>query len=262
MQGFSPFSWMINRLNYIQTYILVCALFSLSLLPMGYFWVKNHIQRIDLIDLQLTELDEENLYRRLYDLLQQHRFYAQNLFINNQDLRLELETTQAQISDILQQLYVIAQQETKEYQSPLSLIWQQVDLDEMTSKWKALNQQFSQLSPEKNEILHTALINDLSTQFGYLSDKLNLEFPSEMDNYALVEGMTSRLAVIQEHISQLTLAVDELHKTANNSLRERISIFCNETSISIAFSQVLSPLIQLYYQFLKLTIYQWKIYFS
>lgn len=222
------FRWIINHFNYLQTYSLLCLPFCLSLLPITYLWISERIEDLELINLQIVQLDEKSMLKRLYDLTQNHRFYSQLLIENHQDVNLEIETLQAQIADTLDQLNSLSQTPLKKF-LPLNFStsmnsWQQIDVNELKSKWYALSHQLLQLSKPHNEILHTALINDLFIQFSYLNDKLSLEFPDQAPHFSLVKAIESRLPFIQEHISQLLLLATQADRVTDPFLKGQIIV--------------------------------------
>ncbi|MCZ6919746.1 MAG: hypothetical protein O7C60_05690 [Rickettsia endosymbiont of Ixodes persulcatus] len=91
MNQHSPFDWIINRFTYLQIYLFICFLFFLSLLPIGYFWIMTHLDRIHLIEQQINELQDENVLKNLFSEIQQHRLVTQRFLKGFNDERWELE---------------------------------------------------------------------------------------------------------------------------------------------------------------------------
>lgn len=218
-----PYTWLINKLSYTQSYILVCLIFFLSLLPIGYYWIKSHLDRIHLIESQLLEIQQEDLLKQLFALFQQHRLLSQRLLSGDAKTQLELDHLESQISVALQQISAEIQISNTEL-SKQNSIWQRVDMHQVEAKWNSLLQQLPNLSTDQSELLHTSLINDLLLQFGYLSDRIGLEFTNQVANYAMVETVFLRLPFLQENISQLLLISEKFLAEHAPSTRERLKI--------------------------------------
>lgn len=221
-----PYTWLINRLSYIQAYILVCAIFSLSLLPIGYYWIKSHLDRIQLVESQLEEIKQEDLLKQLFALFQQHRLLSQRFLSGDAKTQLELDNIQSQIRLAIQQINTEIQISDAKLKKQNS-IWQRIDMHQIETKWTSLIQQFPHLSVDQSELLHTSLINDILLQFGYLSDRIGIEFTHQVANYAMVETVFLRLPFLQENLSQLLLISEKFLLDPNPSSQERLKTLVN-----------------------------------
>lgn len=219
----APYTWLINRLSYIQAYILVCTIFFLSLLPIGYYWIKSHLDRIHLIESQLLEIKQEDFLKQLFALFQQHRLLSQRLLAGDSKIQLELDNLESQIRLTLQQIGTEIQASNAKL-SKQNSIWQRIDMHQVEIKWNSLVQQLSHLSADQSELLHTSLINDILLQFGYLSDRIGIEFTNQVANYAMVETVFLRLPFLQENLSQLLLISEKFLTEQTPSTRERLKI--------------------------------------
>ena len=216
------FSWIINNFTYLQTFIFICTLF-LSLLPIGYFWIATHLERIKLIDEQLDELKEEKALENLFREVQEHRALTQKMvMLKDKEPQAEMEkldrSIQATILDFMERDRFKRGKFTYE-----PSIWQKVNPRNIQNRWEALIHQVETLSHQEVEPLQTNIIHDLLIQFSYLSDKVGISYFKEIENYALIEGIFLRLPIIQENLAQLSLLSDRFLLSGGKDLsRERI----------------------------------------
>jgi methyl-accepting chemotaxis protein len=200
----SPFSWIVNHFSYLQTYIFICCLFFISLLPIAYFWVKTHLEHIRLLDEQLQEIDEENVLINLFDELQEQRLVAQFFLSGNKESLSDLQNLAVQIRNTLQQAMMM-KHGTKDNSTYEPSIWIRLDPRNIETRWTSLFHELSELTPDQSEALFTSIIHDLLIQFGYLSDKVGISYFREFENYTMIESVFLRLPLLQENLSELIL---------------------------------------------------------
>ncbi len=203
----SPFAWIINHLSYLQTYGLICFLFFLCLLPIGYFWIETHLVNIRLIDEQLGELGEEETLKTLFGQMQEHRLLAMRALLEggeNLDNLHSLEQTIMRTFEEAKTRHRLIGSLSGE-----TVIWQRIDLQSLESKWKDLVARLPRLTPTESDILHTSLIHELLIQFGNLSDKVGISFFKKIANYAMIETVFLRLPHLQENLSRLELISEQ-----------------------------------------------------
>lgn len=236
MTNRAPFSWIINHFTYFQTFLLICTLFFISLIPIGYFWVKTHLERITLIDEQLKELKEEKSLEVLFREIQQHRALTQRLILaNDQPSRLKMKDLDQHIQSTIQN-FIEKDRRKKGTISYAPSIWQKVSPQNIQERWKSLVGQMESLSHREVDPIHTSIIHDLLIQFSYLSDKVGISYFKEVENYALIEGIFLRLPLIQENISQLSLLGERYLLSKEKDLsRERIVMLLGSLQSDLSY---------------------------
>lgn len=233
-----PFKWLINHFSYFQIFILICTLFFLSLIPIGYFWVSTHLERIQLIDEQLNELQEEKALENLFQEMQEHRALTQRLLLaNDQDSQLKMSDLDQHIQATIQN-FIEKDQSTKGKLTYSPSIWQKVSPHNIQDRWKTLISQMQTLSHQEIDPIHTSIIHDLLIQFSYLSDKVGISYFKEIENYALIEGIFLRLPLIQENIAQLALLGERFLLSKEKHLsRERINMLISTLESDLSYLQ-------------------------
>lgn len=219
----APFSWIINHFTYMQTFIFICILFFISLIPIGYFWIITHRERIKLIDEQLDELKEEKELEQLFSEIQEHRLLTQRLIISKDgDTQAKMRQLDSKISSTIHD-FMEKDRLTKGKYLYESSIWNKINPRNIETRWQALIEQIQTLPHTEIEPLHSNIIHDLLIQFSYLSDKVGISYFKEIENYAIIEGIFLRIPIIQENISQLSLLGERFILSDGKELsRERI----------------------------------------
>lgn len=219
----APFSWIINHFTYMQTFIFICILFFISLIPIAYFWIITHRERIKLINEQLDELKEEKDLEQLFSEIQQHRLLTQRLILAKDDeTQAIMKGLDNRISETIHE-FMMQDQLTKGKYLYESSIWNKINPRNIEVRWQGLLEKIQTLPHNEIEPIHTNIIHDLLIQFSYLSDKVGISYFKEIENYAIIEGIFLRIPIIQENISQLSLLGERFILTEGKELsRERI----------------------------------------
>ena len=233
----TPFSWIINNLTYLQTFILICALFFISLIPIGYFWIKTHLDRIGLIDEQIEELKEERALQSLFKELQEHRALTQRLLMAHESAesreameKVDLNIHQAFDAFLNEDIFTHGR---FTYEPS---IWKKVNPHNVQHRWKELLSQVETVGHQEVEPLHTNIIHDLLIQFSYLSDKVGISSFNEIENYSLIEAIFLRLPIIQESLAQLILLGERFLLSGGKELsRDRIVTLINALESDLAY---------------------------
>lgn len=207
---FKPFT-------YLQTFILICFIFFLSLLPIVYFWVITHLQQIESIDQELIEIEEASLLKKLFTLIEEHRFYNQLLLLGNLSFEPKFKSVEKQIQETVQQLIATNEEILKDPSSENNTLWHRIDPKNLKVKWRALTQSASPLTIEQNESLHSTILHNLQVEFAYLTSQIGSQQIEEKGNYMLAQNISLRLPFLQENASLLALI-----KSAPNPDQKRI----------------------------------------
>lgn len=211
MKSKAPWSLIINNLSYIQTFILVGLIFFLSLIPLGYYWIRTHLDHIEMLDLQIQEMDHELHLKNLFSRLQQHRFLIyQSLKGNGVGLKSDLNVLQHEIDEIFQQILIQSNPDGNfENLSKLPSSYEnKPNTRELYNKWHVLKQKIdypTELPIEQSYLLHTDLIQNIQLELSYLSHKLHVMYAAASNNYFLLESIFLRFPVLQENIAHLAL---------------------------------------------------------
>lgn len=223
MKQRTPFSWIINNFTYLQIFSFICTLFFISLIPIGYFWIVTHLERINLINEQLDELKEEKTLENLFREVQEHRLLTQrHLLSKDTESQIGLERLEGSIKLTIQ-AFMARDRLTRGKFGFEPSIWQKLSSRSVEPRWEQLTQQMQNLSHLEVEPLHTNIIHDLLIQFSYLSDKVSISYFKEIENYAIIEGIFLRLPIIQENLSQLSLLSERFLLSVSKDLsKERI----------------------------------------
>lgn len=232
----TPFSWLINHLTYLQTFIFICILFFLSLIPIAYFWNSTHLERIQLIDNQLEELKEEKALQVLFKEIQEHRALTQRLVLaGTKELQLEMEELDNQIQTSITSFMELYKSKTR-INTLEPTIWQKMNHANLQSRWETMLQKIPKLSHQEVVPLNTSIIHDLLIQFSYLSDKVGISYFKEIDNYSLIDAIFLRLPSIQEYVAQLILICDKSILTeGKNFPKARMTDIINFIEADLAY---------------------------
>ncbi len=204
-------SWIINKFTYIQIYIFICFLFLMSLVPIGSFWIKNHLDHLDAIEEQLFEIKQESILEKLLNQIQQHRLLSQQYLAGDKGNLVQLEALKDQVSQTLKDIQAF--RTTKEsrfvHASEISL-WQKLNPIDLHKRWDTLSKDWFYLSVKENDILHTSLIREVLSQFWYFADKVGVSEISQVDKFDLVQSIFSRFSDLQEYLAQLVLVSEHI----------------------------------------------------
>jgi methyl-accepting chemotaxis protein WspA len=166
MKHRSPHGWLVNRFSYIKSYIIVCLLFCLALLPIAYSWLRNYSAHVKELNEQIQTVQQEIKLKKLFDLFQEHQLLAHHYLAGNKDIKQEIESLEPRINALVQQVSSglingnISQE--KAGINPLNFPL-------LETKWDTLRKRLANLSPYQSNQLHTALLNDLQIQLDYLT---------------------------------------------------------------------------------------------
>lgn len=234
----TPFSWIINHFTYMQIFIFICMLFFISLIPIGYFWIITHLERIELVDEQLEEFEEEKALTNLFREIQEYRSLTQRLLMGKDvEARPKMDKLDSSIRESLNDFMEQDRfSRGKFFYEPS--IWQNVNPRNVQARWEEMIQQIQKevLSHKVVEPIHTNIIHDLLIQFSYLSDKVGISYFKEIENYALIEGIFLRLPIIQEDLSNLVLLSERFLLSGRKDLsQERIIMVVNALESDMSY---------------------------
>ena len=201
-----PATTLLNRLKYIQKFMLIFVLFMLSVGFAVYLLVADINEGIEVSELERQGVAYNNQIRILLEHLQQHRGLSNALLNGEETFKATLLQKQGQVAEDIERIdqmdpTVILNLRTKE---SWSLIKEQ---------WRAIHNRFI-LTPEPkvygdNEIigenfeLHTAVISDLLAHMIYVAHTSHLLIDPDPDSYRLMDNLVNKLPLLIETTGQL-----------------------------------------------------------
>lgn len=206
MKNSSIFNWILNHLTYFQTYVLICLFFFLSILPLEYYWVRNHLQFAHLLDLQIQWIEQEHNARQLFMHIQKHQISMHRYLKNHNISKTEIEKLQAHINRLLRQFPDDKQIELARPALPASN--PSLNLQQFTAKWQSLLQSSWNLPPEISDQLHSDLIHELQSQLNYSGNQFYL-YANRLGDIVMTENILLRLPFLQENLNTLILAIED-----------------------------------------------------
>lgn len=239
MNQIFPLSWILNRFSYLQTFIFICILFFLSLIPICYFWVYNHQFRLAMIDEQLGKFKAEKEIQSLFTEIQKYRLLLQRLSLTeNKELKAEIETSENHIDTLLENLMRVHVLVLTNYTYAPS-IWQKESTRNLQKRWHRLVEQSKTLPFSAVEPTLTSILHDLLVEFSYLSNKVEITYVKEIENADLVGNIFARLPEIQESLSQLILLAERALLTqGKETARERMLILISSLESDLAYLDI------------------------
>lgn len=182
--------WMVNRVSYTKIYFIFVSFLVLSLLPMIFFWVQLHIQRIITINEQLTELQSEKVYKSLFNEIQEHHLLLESSITNSPralDTRLS-EGAHEKFS-------------------------------------KSLPTHTDLLSyPERDSLFREILSHDTAVQILSFFSKNDIESSPQGERHAIIRRIFIELSYVQINLSELVLLCE------NSLLNKNFSSFKTQIS--------------------------------
>lgn len=214
--------WIINNFTYVQIYIFIFFLFLLSLLPIGYFWVKTHFDHMALIDSQLKELQEEQILVNLYANLQEHRFLTLNYYAKrNKETLQQIREIEKVIDHLIEEINNLSLKK-KGVLSSETLLWAEIFPREIQKKWQEIVDGFPAISPREIESKQTILIHDVNILFDYLADRVGISYFGQINKYVFIQSFFLRLPDFQEALAELILNGERILTNQNvKSTHER-----------------------------------------
>lgn len=210
--------WIINNFTYVQIYIFICFLFLISLFPIGFFWVKTHINHLQSIDNQLDELEEEKILANTFNLIEQHRLLTLRYYEGNQEIMPQIHNLQQRINQdfkTLQEKYGFWEKQEGTHET---LLWKQMFPREIKKSWEDITNNFSNLSERENESLQTVLLQDINILFDNLSNRVGISYFEQKNHYTFIQSISLRLPSFQEGLAQLILINEKILMSSSKEL--------------------------------------------
>lgn len=196
--------WMINKLSYIHIYFIFVGCLVLSLLPMVFFWVQIHMQRITSINAQINILQDERIYKNLFDKMQEHRLLLYPSQTND-DLNSRNEDTDAFLKTTKQNILSDSDSTVKTQNSPFS------SSDDIPSNSKSQSREVAW--------------HDTSIQVHSLANNPGIDSPPQFAQFSIIQRTFLRLSYIQMSLNELILLCENsLSKNTIPSHNKRISL--------------------------------------
>lgn len=189
--------WMINRLSYKQIYFLFVALLVLSLLPMIFFWVQIHIQRLITINEQITELQGEKFYKSLFNEIQEHHLLLESS--NKRGNSHTSESTEKKSSENMQNSSYDTLEPYLSSKSSLSYV-------------------------ERDSLFREILSHNTSVQILSFFSKNDIESSPQGERHAIIRKIFIELSYVQINLSELVMLCENCLLNKNiSSYRTQIT---------------------------------------
>lgn len=215
------FNWIINTFSYTQIYCFIYLLFILSFLPIAIFWVQTNLQRLALIDEQLDELQKVGELKNLYDAIQQHRLLAQRYAYdsNKETYEQMIQLEKRMVREVFEAGGALDSHKKVESSNDVAN-WQKVDLFDHYTRWNEIINKTPHVSSKDSEFMHTALLNDIHIEFGYLADRVGISYFNQINKYILIQSIYLILTSLQESLSQLILMSEKILNNQQTELAQ------------------------------------------
>ncbi len=194
-------NWILSHLSYTQIYVLICAFFFFSILPITLYWFNTHAERIQFIDDQLEELEIEAIFKNLFEQIQEHR-WMMHQYIGNPYPLASIQTLNRQIQKTIDKAVEFDRVAITDKNN---IFWRKINPKVVANDWKELIQNFPMISVEESDFLHKKILRNLLIQFGYLNARLGVNRLSHIENYTFLATIFLRLPYLQENMSELLL---------------------------------------------------------
>lgn len=209
MKQWAPYGWLINHLNYVQTYLLIFSIFALSLLPLIYYWVSNQTHQIKELDAQIRKIQQEENLKQVIEHFQKERALTQRLLIGNKNLKSDLEILQSQTAELLQE--AIDEQKAvssiSEFENEIEF---HLNPQLLQSRWAAIRKKSADLTIEENENLYTTVINHALIQLSYLNNLTEISNSKHFSSYILLTNIKRRVPPLEEFMDELFLIIERV----------------------------------------------------
>lgn len=192
---FSPAILFLNKLRYIQKFLLIGLCFALPLLLTLYLFVGQLSKEIRFVEKEQAGLVYVNGLRQVIDLMQKHRGMSSAYLNGDVSFKEKLLENEAQLEkeagilSAIDQKYAVELSATTKWQAALH-------------KWQLLKQEGLSLAPTKNMASHTALISELLDLSNFVAVKSNLFLDSSADTNYLGSVLNGKLLVALEEMGQ------------------------------------------------------------
>lgn len=215
---YTGLSWLLGKLSYAQIYFLIFLCFTLSLLPLCYFWIHNHLIRNKITETRIQELSQTNNIRLILEKVQTHRLLTAHYLSGDVNSREKLQEIENQADEA----FLKALEKEKDLFSPSTLTESQLlNLNEVYKNWQSIKVNDLNISVDQSTQLHDTLIRNLLGYFNYFNNEPEFYNHEAKDTYFWIENILLRLVILQENISQLNVTLDQIVRKKQLTESER-----------------------------------------
>lgn len=214
------FGWIINTFSYIQIYFFIGLFLLFSLFPIIYFWVQTNVERIGLIDDQISEIEEMTEFKRLYDSIQKHRLLALRYSFNkDEEIRKKMDAIEESVKhDIFGSGGLLDPTKRAEKLTNGASPWEKVHLFNHTKRWNDILHQSSHLPFEVIEFMYTTFLDDIRMEFAYLAERSGISYFLQLDRYIFLQSVLLIIASMEESLTELAILSEKLINNPNNEV--------------------------------------------
>ncbi len=203
-----PYGWIFKHLTYLQTYVIICILFSLAQIPIAYFWFDNHMTRLHETDERIVALQDHAIIKKMTSDLQKHRSLIDSRNISKKKIGEEKESF---LTSLKMGIDEILANSNAFYQST-SLNWPEIEI-----KWNQLIQYLNRSPSEENQVLYRETINDFLFKLSYLNHSIISNYILQDPDNLIFYDVLRKIPFLQEHLALIDILSQKIFIDLQNS---------------------------------------------
>lgn len=209
----SFFDKIFNNLTLVHKFILISCIFGISIITAITWMVSLQNQAIKTASLEMLGNKYERIVRRLYEDIVIHRSELKEILLHNKLDKTRLVEIENEINESFENLIHFDKEVEDELRTKPQDFEQRetrnLKPQEIYRSWKQIVENIPHLTPEDNNRLHLALLDDLHDLVLYITESSNLLQDPQIDNYYLIHTLYWLLAENLKTIPEITIELEE-----------------------------------------------------
>jgi methyl-accepting chemotaxis protein len=214
---FLPVITLMNRLKYIQKFLLIGTIMVIPIAILIYFLNSEVNQGIDFATKERQGISYLTPVKNLTKDIQEHRALA-NMYANGDSTAKEkMITRETKIEEDIKEIDDVNQKLGTSLKA--SEKW-----NELKSKWTDLKGKVFHIQAKESLDMHTALIADILDFNNYIGDTSNLILDPDIDSYYLMDAIVIQIPHLTEKIEQASFLSNDIATKKSVSDGDRIRL--------------------------------------
>ncbi|GIM46657.1 hypothetical protein DNHGIG_22060 [Collibacillus ludicampi] len=214
---FLPVITLMNRLKYIQKFLLIGTIMVIPIAILIYFLNSEVNQGIDFATKERQGISYLTPVKNLTKDIQEHRALA-NMYANGDSTAKEkMITRETKIEEDIKEIDHVNQKLGTSLKA--SEKW-----NELKSKWTDLKGEVFHIQAKESLDMHTALIADILDFNNYIGDTSNLILDPDIDSYYLMDAIVIQIPHLTEKIEQASFLSNDIATKKSVSDGDRIRL--------------------------------------
>ncbi|PLT35638.1 hypothetical protein CUU64_03270 [Bacillus sp. V5-8f] len=227
MKLFKPTVGLMDRLKYIQKFGLIGGILGIPILIMAFVLVNNMNKEIEVLETRINGTEYNDLLKHLLQDVQQHRALSVSFLSGEASIESELTKKQAEITKDFTAIERFEQEQGQSFDTSDAL-------QKMKEKWKALESNIKNVTPQEATRLHVEYIQGITGFMVDIGDKSHLFLAKTPHAFYLIDAISRSLPNLTEELGQMRAI--GMNAVANKAVTEAQRTQLVSLSSSVQFS--------------------------